>query len=457
MHRCEKRECEARDGNMAMGRRAFLALGATAGAAAVASSVTGCATNPVTGESQLMFMSEGQEITLDRESAPHQFSLDYGAFADANMQRYVTGVGQSMQGLTHRPQMPYNYRVLNAVVVNGYTFPAGSIGLARGLMLAMENEAQLAAVLGHELGHVNARHAGERMTKSVLAQAAMAGLAIYMEEEHEKYAGVAAGLGAVGANLLLARYSRSNERQADQLGMHYMTKAGHNPVGMQGLMKQLMAMHRSRPSAVDLLFATHPMSDERYDTAVSRCHADYAAEMSRSLGRERYMDNTAPLRAGGEAIRLMQKGNAAMMQQRFVEAQEHLLAALEQAPEDYTALLMLSKCYLAQGHTRVSEQYARRARAINPREPQALHMMGMAQLEGGLFESALAMFSKYERQLPGNDGTIYLKGLCHEKAGQKLRAVQEYRRFINAGGGQTPPGNYVNARLNEWGYGFDQI
>ena len=84
-------------------------------------------------------------------------------------------------------------------------------------------------------------------------------------------------------------------------------------------------------------------------------------------------------------------------------------------------------------------------------------MMGMAQLEGGLFESALAMFSKYERQLPGNDGTIYLKGLCHEKAGQKLRAVQEYRRFINAGGGQTQPVNYVNARLNEWGYGFDQM
>jgi len=436
-----------------LGRRAFLALGATAGAATVVGSLTGCATNPVSGNSQLMFMSEGQEISLDRTQSPHQFSLDYGPFADAETNRYVTEIGQSMVPLTHRPHMPYNYRVLNAVVVNGYTFPAGSIGLARGLMLAMENEAQLAAVLGHELGHVNARHAGQRMTKSVLAQAAMVGLAIYMEEEYEKYAPLAAGLGAVGANLLLARYSRSNERQADQLGMHYMGAAGYNPVGMQGLMKQLMATHRARPSAVDLLFATHPMSDERYDTAVSRCHADYAVEMARPLGRERYMDRTAKLRADGEAIRLMQRGDQAMMQQRFVEAEQHLEAALQKAPDDYTATLMLSKCYLAQGKTSVAERYAKAARAIYPGEPQAIHMMGMAQLEGGRFASALSMFNEYERRLPGNDSTIFLKGLCHEKAGRPKKAAKEYRRFMLAGGAQTPQGGYVNERLTAWGDG----
>ncbi len=442
---------ESRREKAGMNRRAFLGIGATAGAAAVVGSVTGCATNPVTGESQLMFMSEGQELSIDRQQSPHQFSLDYGAFADAKTNRYVSEIGQSMGGLTHRPQMPYNYRVLNAVVVNGYTFPAGSIGLARGLMLEMENEAQLAAVLGHELAHVNARHAGERMTKAVLAQAAMAGLAIYMEEEHEKYAPLAAGLGVVGANLLLARYSRSNERQADQLGMHYMSLAGHNPVGMQGLMKQLMETHRSRPSAVDLLFATHPMSDERYDSAVSRCHADYAAEMTRPLGRERYMDRTARLRADAVAIRLMQQGDQAMMQQRFTEAEQHLKAALKQAPDDYAGTLMLSKCYLAQGKTSVAERYAKQARAIDPGEPQAIHMMGMALLEAGRFGAALGMFNDYERRLPGNEGTIFLKGLCHEKAGRPDQASQEYQRFMLAGGAQTPQGSYVNERLTAWG------
>ena len=145
---------ESRLEKAGMNRRVFLGIGATAGAAAVVGSVTGCATNPVTGESQLMFMSEGQELSIDRQQSPHQFSLDYGAFADAKTNRYVSEIGQSMGGLTHRPQMPYNYRVLNAVVVNGYTFPAGSIGLARGLMLEMENEAQRQSGLDRAIGEL---------------------------------------------------------------------------------------------------------------------------------------------------------------------------------------------------------------------------------------------------------------------------------------------------------------
>ena len=237
-----------------LSRREFLTLSA----ASTASLLAGCATNPVTGRRELMFISETGEVDLDRKWAPHQFSTDYGVTRDDMLNGYVGSVGDSMSGLTHRPGMPYSFRVVNNVVVNGYTMPAGSVGLARGLMLAMESEADLAAVLGHELGHVNARHAGQRMTSNILLNAMVTGLVAYVEYEKKKYADLAAGLGGIGASLLLCRYSRDDERQADELGMLYMTRAGHNPRGMATLMDTFRNLHTSRPGAVDLLFSTTP-------------------------------------------------------------------------------------------------------------------------------------------------------------------------------------------------------
>jgi predicted Zn-dependent protease len=145
-------------------RRDFVGL---VGASAL---VAGCATNPVTGKSQLMLVSESQEISWDKESAAHQFSAHYGATQDKQLNEYVISVGSSMVPGCHRPNMPYNFRVVNSPVVNGYTFPAGSMALARGLMLEMESEAQLAAVLGHEIGHVCARHTGSRMSWTMMTQ-----------------------------------------------------------------------------------------------------------------------------------------------------------------------------------------------------------------------------------------------------------------------------------------------
>ena len=126
-------------------RRRFIRAGAMT---AVAVALGGCAKNPVTGQSQLMLVSETQEITMDKQAAPHQFSADYGPVQDGAVNSYVDGVGQRLAATSHRPDMPYSFRVVNANYVNAYAFPGGSIACTRGILLDMDNEAELAALLG---------------------------------------------------------------------------------------------------------------------------------------------------------------------------------------------------------------------------------------------------------------------------------------------------------------------
>ena len=112
--------------------------------------IVGCAANPVTGKPQFMMVSEAQEIEIDKQHSPHQFSSDYGTLQDTSLNNYIDQTGKKLAARTHRPHMPYSFRGVNATYVNAYAFPGGSIAATRGILLALENESQLAALLGHE-------------------------------------------------------------------------------------------------------------------------------------------------------------------------------------------------------------------------------------------------------------------------------------------------------------------
>lgn len=422
------------------------------GFAATAAALAGCAVNPVTGQQQLMLMSRDQEIDLDQKNAPHQFSADYGAADDPLMQKYVTKVGKGLAAHTHRPDMPYNFRVVGATYVNAYAFPGGSIAATRGIMLTLQDEAELAALLGHELGHVNARHTAARMSKALIIQGVAAGLTLGVQtSEYDSLTPLAAGLGAVASGALLAHYSREDERQADALGMEYMVASGYNPEGMVGLQQHLVDMHTSQPSAMEVIFASHPMSEERRDTAKFEAETDYASALKLPLYRERYMDNTANLRKIAPAIKAMQDGEKSMGQKKYDQAEQHFATALDLAPGDYAGLLMMSKCQLALGRKIEADRYAELAKQAKPGEPQALHVSGMAKLERGKDAQALQEFKAYERALPGNNNNIFLQALCYDGMGQTKNAAALYKRFINNGGSGSM-GEHAYGRLTDMGF-----
>jgi predicted Zn-dependent protease len=411
----------------------------------------GCAFNPVTGKKQLMLISESEEIDLDRENSPHQFSSDYGASQNQSLQSYIASVGKPIAAGTHRPNMPYRFVIVNAAYINAYTFPGGSVGITRGILLDLESEAELSSLIGHELGHVNARHTAQRMTKSVLTSLAVASVSAYTGSENEKYQAIAAGLGSIAAGALLAHYSRDNEREADSLGMDYMIKAGYNPGGQTDLMDMLRSMSKKKPNAIEMMFSTHPMGEERYQSSLSKIASMPGHTNALPYHRERYMDNTAGLRAIAKAIDEMQNGDKLMMGSKFGEAKKHYGEALRIAPGDYAGLLMMAKCQIAMEDYSLARRYAEDAATVYPEEAQALHILGIANLKLEKYDEAFSNFERYEQILPGNPNTVFFKGLSLEKMGKRDRAASEYIAYLNkVQSGQYA--EYAYNRLVEWGY-----
>ena len=429
----------------AMNRREFLYLGSLVAIGFAA----GCATNPVTGKSQLMLVSEDQEIQIDRQYSPFQFSADYGTVQDKALNDYIDRTGKNMAARTHRTNMPYNFRVVNANYVNAYAFPGGSIACTRGILLSLDNEAELAALLGHELGHVNARHTAEQMSKGMLTQTILGGLAAAVGTQGALYGDIASKLGQIGAGALLASYSRDNERQADSLGMGYMVKSGYSAQGMVGLMDMLRSMGQHQPSTIELMFATHPMSDERYQTAVQTAETKYRSANIQPLYRERYMDHTAGLRARRNAIEEMQKGEALMAKQNFADADQHLRKALKLAPDDYTALVMMSKSQLMQKKWAVGRQYAEMAQQAYPQEAQAYHLSGFANVQLKDYDGALEEFSRYDQLLAGDPNSFFFKGYCYEGLKQYPQAGREYQRYLQVVN-QGEYASHAYQRVREW-------
>lgn len=428
-------------------RRLFFVFSAVLAAALLA----GCATNPVSGNKQLIFLSESGEVQIDREQSPHQISADYGAVQDADLNRYVASVGNQLAAVSHRPDMPYNFRVVNAVYINAYAFPGGTISVSRGILAGMESEAELAAVLGHEIGHVCSRHAAQQYTFGMLGSVAVAGLTLFMQEKNENYAALTSGLGAVAIGAFLARYSRADEREADALALEYMTKGGYNPEGCVNLMDMLRKTEKEKPNVIEMFFATHPMSDERYETAVRAVSEKYQSQKSYPFNKERFLEKTTALRAKKGALEQMQKGEKAMNEGKFDPAIASLQAALQETPQDYACLLMLARCMLAKKDYTQAEKYAGSARAVYPQEPQALYVSGMAKIGAKQYEAAYADFNEYEQILPGNPNAIFYMGYSQEGLNRRPDAAQKYKVYLQ----QVRTGenaNHAYRRLVEWGY-----
>lgn len=435
-----------------MTRRDFLWLvSASTASTVVGGQLSGCAVDPVSGQQRLMLMSEAQEIAIDQQHAPHQFSNDYGVVQDAAINRYVTEVGKQIAEVSHRPHMPYSYQVVNANYINAYTFPGGSMACTRGIMVEMEDEANLAALLGHETGHVTARHTARRQTQALLATVALGGIAMAASRNDRLPGGdqMIYAIGAIGATALLAHYSRENEREADSLGLEYMAKAGHNPQGMVDLMDMLQSESRRQPNALEAMFSTHPMSNERFNTAQREAQERHGGAMTRNIRRERYMDNTASLRAIKPAIKTLQEGETHMAKKEYAKAEEKYQQALRQVPEDYCGLVLMAKCQIAQERPKEAQRYLEMARTAYPEEGQALHLKGITHLALNQPEAAVANFQEYERHLPGNPNTQFLLGVSYENMQNRPAAARHYQRYLQQAG-DNQQARYAATRLQQW-------
>lgn len=217
-----------------------------------------CAVNPVTGKRQLALISESGEISLGKETDV-EIRQQYGVYDDPALNEYVANIGMSMVPHTHRPHLTYYFAVLDTPVVNAFAVPGGYIYVTRGILAMMNSEAELAVVLGHELGHVNARHSVIKMSQLILVQLGLA-VGSALSETVAKIAGVA----SIGIQLLFLKFSRDDEREADRLGVQYSRSGGYHPGEMIDFFATLQKLgDLSGGHSLPGFLSTHPLTSER--------------------------------------------------------------------------------------------------------------------------------------------------------------------------------------------------
>jgi predicted Zn-dependent protease len=225
----------------------------------LAATVAACATNPATGHRQLSLVSESQEIQMGRQ-ADQDVAATLGFYSDPGFESYVQRLGGTLSAVSERPSLPWSFRILDDPSVNAMALPGGYSYVTRGLLAYMNSEAELAGVMGHEIGHVTARHTVSQISQQQLAQFGVV-LGMILRPELRNYGNLA----DIGLGLLFLKYSRDHEREADSLGVRYMTKAGYDARAMPDVFTTLERVGNAEDSEgrVPGWLATHPTPEDR--------------------------------------------------------------------------------------------------------------------------------------------------------------------------------------------------
>ncbi len=220
-----------------------------------------CARNPVTGKRQMSLMSTEQEISLGASADP-QVQAEYGIYDDKDLTAFLNEKGQAMAKVSHRPQLPWSFKIVDSPVVNAFAVPGGKVYFTRGIMAHFNSEAQLAGVLGHEIGHVTARHGAEQYTKGTLAQLGLI-VGMIASPQLAQFGEQA----SVGVQLLMLRNGRKDESESDRLGVQYAAKIGYDPGPMADFFQTLKRVTEKATGGRDLptFLSTHPDPDDRYN------------------------------------------------------------------------------------------------------------------------------------------------------------------------------------------------
>jgi len=221
-------------------------------------SLSSCSTNTATGESHFNLISESQEIQMGKE-ADQEITASMGIYEDQKLQNYIQQIGQNLASSSERANLQWTFRVIDDPAVNAFAIPGGFIYVTRGILAHLENEAELAGVMGHEIGHVTAKHSVYRISSQQLTQFGV-GLAMILKPELQQYSQLA----GIGLNLMYLKFSRDDEKQADELGVRYMTRDNYDPNQMIEVMKMLDNITtETGGNTVPQWLSTHPTPENR--------------------------------------------------------------------------------------------------------------------------------------------------------------------------------------------------
>ena len=391
--------------------------------------LSGCAVNPVTGKSEFMTVSTASEIQMGKQNyAPMQQSQGGAYDVDPALSQYVNGVGMRLAAQSN-VQLPYEFVVLNNSVPNAWALPGGKIAINRGLLTELESEAELAAVLGHEVVHAAARHTARQMSRGMLLQGLV--LATAVASSDSDYGNLAVGGAGLAAQLVTMKYGRDAELESDFYGMQYMSKAGYDPRGAISLQETFVRLSDGqRADWLSGLFASHPPSQERVNANIATAATLPAGGKT---GEPEFQQAMQKTRAAKPAYEAYDEGRKALSEKKTDEALALANKALSLFPDE-------AHFHALRGDVRlVADKYDMAVTNYN-RAIQRLdgffyyHLQrGLAKKELGQTDGAVVDLEKSIELLPTAPAHYALGGIAQER-GNLPEAIEHYKVVAGAGG-----------------------
>jgi predicted Zn-dependent protease len=334
------------------------------GLTALGGLAAGCATNPVTGQSELMLLSEEEELQLGKRAFSELAWQEGGPLRiDSGTQSYLDGMVRKLHQVSHRSNLPVDFTLESASEPNAWAIP-GHTAMNRGLLQYLENEAQFAFVMGHEMGHVAARHTAARQSRATLGNVGVGVLGA--AGDVVGLGGLASGVAGAGTQLLLLSYDRGQELQADQLGALYMARAGYDPneaVRAHDVLNQAidgylanLGQSRSADSAMSQILSTHPRHEQRVaeiQAYIKKLPPSEVRIEGDGKNAQRWLQQTEPVRrlapayahydrsllAFSQAVKANQQKQNTVVGQKLADAQREVEAAIQLADQAQFATL----------------------------------------------------------------------------------------------------------------------
>jgi len=428
--------------------------------------LAGCGTNPVTGKSEIQFISEGQELEIGAQQYAPARQSEGGDFElMPELTAYVNEVGQKLAAVSDR-KLPYEFKVLNSSVPNAWALPGGKIAVNRGLLTELKSEAELAAVLGHEIVHAAARHGAKAAERGTLLQVGLAAAQIgaVIGEVDDQLAGLVLTGAGLGAQLIQTRYSREQELESDLYGMRYMKAAGYNPQAAVSLQETFVRLSEGRKTGwLEGLFASHPPSAER--VARNRETAQQLGDGG-EIGSERYVARTAPLLKVKPAYDKYDEALAALAKKDPGRARTLAAEAARLEPREGRFQQLLGDIALNEKRNKEAMPYYRQAIELSPDYFGSWLGAGVSQYRLGDKQGAKTSLTRSWELLPTAPAALFLGNIARD-SGDSDSALKYYQAASSSQGsiGQAAqreavlldlprnPGKYVTAAARAGGSG----
>ncbi len=378
------------------------------------------------GRGFFKILSLEKEIELGKLYLPAAIDEFEGLYPDESVQRYIQEIGEKLAKKAHR-EMPYQFHLVNSGVINAFALPGGPVVITRGIFLTLENEDELAGILGHEIGHIERRHHASFVEKQIGLSLILQIGSLFLPQNLTGE--ILFQLGKISAGLLSLKFSRDQEREADESALNLLLKTEYSPEGMLKVFERFKKMEKSRPPE---WLSTHPLPESRIKEWQEKLDlikpsGAFIKTTHRFNQIKKSLLDTQP------SFAELDKGKKALKEKDYEKAKEYFQKAIELYPNNVPAYLHLAKLSLREKKFSSARDYAFKALKLNPELYSAHLLCGIAEFNLQNWERALAYFEKAKKIIPFEGISYYYAGRTYENLRDFPKAKTNYQKALEIG------------------------